>query len=69
MTKKNIKIENINCEHCTNTIEEELNDLKGVISVKANKDSKMVTIEWQEPPATWQQITDLLEEIGFPANA
>ena len=69
MTKKNIKIENINCEHCTNTIEEELNDLKGVISVKANKDSKMVTIEWQEPPATWQKITDLLKEIGFPANA
>ena len=67
MPTKTIKVPKINCGHCTNTIERELGDLEGITSVRADKDSKMVTVEWNESPVTWNQITDLLDEIGFPA--
>lgn len=65
---KTVKIPAINCGHCTRTIEQELIELKGVISVKAEVASKCVTIEWEEPPATWEEIATLLDEIGYSAK-
>lgn len=64
---KTFKIPNIHCGHCTRTIERELAELAGVIAVKADAASKMVTVEWQEP-ATWGKIASLLEEINYPAE-
>ena len=55
MATKTVKVAKIVCGHCTSTIEREMSDLEGITSVKADKDSKMVTIEWDEPPATWTQ--------------
>ncbi|MCK5720359.1 MAG: cation transporter [Thiomargarita sp.] len=68
MPNKTANISNINCGHCTNTIEQELADLEGIVTVKASKEDKTVTIEWNEPPATWGKITELLVEIGYPVN-
>ncbi len=68
MATKSVKIPNINCGHCTNTIEQEVSELEGITSVKANKESKMVNIEWNEPPLTWVQIAALLTDIGYPAE-
>ncbi len=67
MTNKTIKVSNINCGHCTGTIERELADLEGITSVKADVDTKTVAIEWNESSIAWTQITDLLDEIGYPA--
>jgi hypothetical protein len=36
--------------------------------VTAEKQSQQVTIEWQEATTTWTAITDLLKEIGYPAE-
>jgi copper chaperone CopZ len=69
MASKTVKVPNISCGHCTSTIEREVGELEGINSVKADKDSKMVTIDWNEPPVTWAQITALLTEIGYPAEA
>jgi len=68
MATKTVNIHNINCGHCTSTIEREVGEIEGVTSVKAEKDSKTVTIEWNDPPIQWGQIADLLEEIGYPAD-
>lgn len=68
MSIKTVNIPNISCEHCTNTIERELSELKGIIKVKAEADTKMVTIEWDESATDWKQIADLLDEIGFAAT-
>ena len=68
MANKTVKVPNISCGHCTNTIEREVGELEGVISVKADENSKTVTVEWNEPPATWTQIADLLTEIGYGAE-
>ncbi len=68
MATKTVSIPSINCKHCTATIEREVKELAGVTSVKAEVNSKMVTMEWNEPPATWPLIVDKLKEIGHPAH-
>ena len=65
MTSKTFVVPNISCGHCTHTIEMEVGDLAGVTSVKADQESKKVTVEWQGP-ATWEQIEGLLNEINYP---
>ena len=65
MTSKTFTAPNISCGHCTRTIEMELGDLAGVTSVKAEADSKQVVVEW-DASASWDEIKDLLVEIGFP---
>jgi copper chaperone len=66
MASKTFKVPNISCGHCVMTIEREVRDLEGVVSVKADEASKMVTVEWNEPPASWDGIRELLEEINYP---
>ncbi len=65
MTSKTFNVPNISCEHCTHTIQMEVGELAGVASVKADVDSKQVTVEW-EAPASWEKITSLLQEINYP---
>lgn len=65
MSTKTFIVPNISCGHCTNTIETELSELAGVTSVKAEKETKQVTVSWDNP-ADWQQINSLLHEINYP---
>ena len=65
MTSKTFTVPNISCGHCTHTIEMELGDMAGVASVKAEQESKQVTVEWVDP-ASWEQIQTLLQEINYP---
>jgi copper chaperone len=66
MTSKSFEVPNISCGHCVMTIERELGELEGVVSVKAEEANKTVTVEWNEPPASWDGIKDLLVEINYP---
>lgn len=65
MTTKTFTVPNISCGHCTHSIEMEVADLAGVASVKAEQDTKLVTVEWGEP-ATWDAIKSVLVEINYP---
>jgi copper chaperone len=67
MDEKTVKIPNISCGNCTGTIERELGELPGVISVKGDPNTKLVTIQWNEP-ANWTNLEATLIEIGFPAE-
>ena len=49
MTTKTFTVPNISCGHCTHTIEMELGDLAGVQNVKAEQESKKVTVSWDDP--------------------
>jgi copper chaperone CopZ len=51
------------------TIEREVRELEGVTSVSAKQDSKTVTVEWKEPPASWDKIRNLLVEINYPPES
>lgn len=65
MPTKTFEVPNISCGHCVMTIKNELIDLDGVTRVDADQETRMVTVEWQEP-TTWDQIRDLLAEISYP---
>ncbi len=65
MTTKTFTVPAISCGHCTHTIESELSELAGVTSVQAVKDTKQVTVTWNDP-ASWDKIKSLLHEINYP---
>ena len=67
MTTVTYSVPAISCGHCTHTIETEVSDLQGVQSVKAEIDSKKVTITF-DAPANEQTIKALLAEINYPAE-
>ena len=67
MTTVTYTVPAISCGHCTHTIETEVADLQGVQSVKAEIDSKKVTITFAEP-ASEDKIKALLAEINYPAE-
>ena len=66
MTTKTFTVPNISCGHCVMSIQREVGELEGVLSVKAEQATKMVTVEWNEPPTNWDAIKDLLVEINYP---
>lgn len=67
METKTVKIPNINCNHCVHTIESELSELNGVLSVEAALDTRKVKITWDKP-TDWETIKTLLKEINYPAE-
>ncbi len=67
MTTVTYSVPAISCGHCTRTIETEVSELQGVQSVKAEIESKKVTITFAEP-ASEETIKTLLAEINYPAE-
>jgi len=68
MTTVTYKIPNISCGHCVHTIQNEVSEMDGVSSVKADLDSKTAEITF-DVPASEQAIKDLLAEINYPVSA
>ena len=69
MASKTFKVPNISCGHCVMSIQREVGELEGVVSVKAEEASQMVTVEWNEPPTSWDSIQALLVEINYPPES
>jgi copper chaperone CopZ len=65
MESKTFKVPAIGCDGCVKTITSELSAQPGIRSVKADKDSKLVTVQW-DAPATWDSIEATLTEIEYP---
>lgn len=69
MQTRTFKVPNISCGHCVHTVQNEVGELEGVKRVVAIEDTKMVTVEWEEPPQSWDNIKALLAEIDYPPEA
>ena len=67
MTTKTYHVPAISCGHCVATIERELKDLAGVLSVKAEQESKNVTIDTVDEK-TLANVEVTLAEIGYPVQ-
>jgi copper chaperone len=61
-------IPSIHCMHCTHTIEMELGEVPGVQSVKADLESKRVTVTF-DLPAEDAKLRALLSEVEYPVAA
>lgn len=66
MTTKTVDVPGISCGHCVMTIEREVGELEGVGSVKAEQDTKRVTISWDPDTTDWVVIEETMKEINFP---
>ncbi len=66
MTTIKLSVPNISCGHCVKTIQNEVSELDGVASVKADAATKAVEIVF-DAPATEDKIKALLAEINYPA--
>jgi copper chaperone CopZ len=67
MTTKTYTVPAISCGHCVATIERELKLLDGVQSVKAEEDSKRVTVQVADENLL-PEVERTLVEIGYPAE-
>lgn len=65
MEKKTFVVPDIGCDGCVRTVENEVGEIAGVNAVKAELDSKQVTVEWDNP-ASWEAIKARLVEIEYP---
>jgi len=69
MTTKTVTVPNISCGHCVMTIQREIGELDGVSDVKAEQDTKRVTISWDPDATDWVVIEDTMKEINYPPVA
>lgn len=69
MNEKTVSVPAISCGHCVNTIERELGELAGVDEVSADAQARTVTVRWDESSTSWEAVSGLLEEIGYPARS
>jgi len=69
MTTKTVTVPNISCGHCVMTIQREIGELDGVSDVKAEQDTKRVTISWDPDATDWVVIEDTMKEMNYPPVA
>ena len=67
MAQETFHIPNISCGHCTGTIEKELQEVDGIISVQSDIQGKTVTVQF-DLPADKEKILATLKEINYPAD-
>jgi len=67
MAKQTFSVPNISCDHCVQTIRNELKELGGVNLMDGDADSRKITVEYEDP-ATEEKIREKLKEINYPAE-
>jgi copper ion binding protein len=67
MTTLTVKAPAISCGHCVKTIQNEVGELAGVQKVVADQNTKLVTVNYDDP-ATQDAIEKLMAEIGYPVE-
>lgn len=65
MTTVTYSVPSISCMHCVHTIQNEVGELTGIQSVRADAASKKVEIVF-DAPASEDKIKTLLAQINYP---
>lgn len=61
-----ITVEGMTCEHCEQTVEEALEEVEGVTSATADRDSESATVEGS---AEQDELVTVVEDAGYDASA
>lgn len=61
-----ITVEGMSCEHCEQTVEEALEEVAGVASATADRDSESATVEGSAEPGV---LVTAVENAGYEASA
>ncbi|MBI3287185.1 MAG: heavy-metal-associated domain-containing protein [Chloroflexi bacterium] len=65
MLSKTFSVPAIDCEHCVATVKREVSQIQGVARVEGDHHTQMVTVDY-ENESIWDQVRQLLDEIGYP---
>ena len=65
MKQELIKVEGMTCQHCVQTITEELKKISGLNSIDVSLDNKEVNVRFDENETNLQEITKKIVEVGF----
>lgn len=60
-----ITVEGMSCEHCEQTVEEALEEVEGVTSATADRDSESATVEGS---AGLDELVTVVEDAGYDAS-
>jgi copper chaperone CopZ len=66
MKTEKIKVQNMHCAGCVRNVENALSQVEGVISAKADLESKTVTVQFKEDDNIRDTIRETLQEWGYP---
>ncbi len=65
--QQNCIIPGISCNHCIQAIQDELTQIKGVVSVAGNPQDRRISVAWSAP-ASEEEIRRVLSEMKYPAQ-
>ncbi len=69
MTKlATLRIPALHCGNCAKTVTRILEDLPSVKVTKTDNETKLVSIQYDEPVISLDQIRGALDEVGFSAD-
>jgi len=63
--EKTLKVEGLSCSCCVNKVEDGVNTLSGITSVKVNTDQEEVQVVFDTETVTLEQIKDKIVEQGY----
>lgn len=66
--KKKLKIDDMHCTSCPMSIDFDLEDTKGVKSVKTSYASQICEIEFDGEKLSIQQVIEVIEKTGYQAQ-
>jgi copper chaperone len=66
---RTVTVPNISCGHCVMTIQREVGEVDGVSEVKAEQETRQVTISWDPDTTDWVVIENTMKEINYPPSA
>ena len=69
MKNRTVQVPNISCGHCVATIEREVTEIEGVLSVAGRHETRDVTISWNSEKTSWQEIEEVMRQINYPTAA
>ncbi|WP_178915443.1 heavy-metal-associated domain-containing protein [Natronomonas gomsonensis] len=61
-----ITVKGMSCEHCEETVEEALQEVDGVTSASADRDSESATVEGS---AERDELVTVVEDAGYDVSA
>ena len=65
MMKKILKVEGMTCQHCVDTVTEQVSMITGVTNVMVSLEEKKVSIEFEESQTQLDKISNQITEAGF----
>lgn len=69
MTRKTFDVEGMSCAHCKAAVEEELGKLPGVESSKADFETGIVTVSYDEDRVGVGELEGAIEEAGYTVRS